>query len=86
MATSAQPHSWKNGVCQPSGETSWAFKEKYIIDEKDEAHYVTPPSSEIFTSTVHNALGLNTLRRWPTIYDGTNSPHGLPVVEAKCRG
>lgn len=79
MATSVQPHSWKNGFRQPSERTHWALKEKYVIDEKDEAHYVTPPSSEILTSTVHNSLGLNTLRTWPTIYDGTSSPHELPA-------
>lgn len=79
MATSVQPHSWKKGFRQLHEGTPWVFEEKNVIDEKDEAHYVTPPSSEILTSTVHNSLGLNTLRTWPTIYNGTSSPHGLPA-------
>lgn len=79
MATTAQQYSWKNGFREPSKATPWVLQEKHIVDEENEASYVAPPSSEILTSTVHNSLGLNTLRTWPTIYNGTSSPHGLPA-------
>ncbi|KAF7512314.1 hypothetical protein GJ744_001882 [Endocarpon pusillum] len=48
------------------------------VVKKEQSHYVTPPSAEPLTSTVHNDFGLNTLRTWPTIYNGTSSPHGVP--------
>ncbi|KAG7108051.1 hypothetical protein HYQ44_012766 [Verticillium longisporum] len=40
--------------------------------------YVTPPSVDLTTSLTHNQLGINVVRHWPTLYDGTNSPHGVP--------
>jgi hypothetical protein len=79
MAKSPLPFTWKNGFRQPSSKHHW---ESSILNEKDhdpdQADYVTPPSLDLLTSTVHNSLGLNILRTWPTLYNGTNSPHGLP--------
>ncbi|KAI0872293.1 FAD binding domain-containing protein [Hypoxylon argillaceum] len=37
-----------------------------------------PPSKEIVTSDVHNGLGINVIRTWPSIYNGSNNPHGVP--------
>ncbi|KAK5631480.1 hypothetical protein RRF57_007194 [Xylaria bambusicola] len=47
--------------------------------ENDLNAYVTPPSKELVTSDAHNDIGINVIRTWPSIYDGTNSPHGVPV-------
>ncbi|KAK4695814.1 hypothetical protein P7C71_g2001, partial [Lecanoromycetidae sp. Uapishka_2] len=77
MAASTLPSTFKNGFRQPGKGTPWAVGAKEVIDD-DEPHWVTPPSSEILSSDVHNTLGLNTIRSWPTMYDGTKSPHGLP--------
>ncbi len=82
MAKSVQPFTWKNGFRQPSSGAPWSTERLHGDSDGDDAyeqsHYVNPPSVEILTSTVHNSLGLNVLRMWPTIYDGTNSPHGIP--------
>ncbi len=79
MAKSVSAFSFKNGFREQSIWTPWATERKLENgSEVEEAHYVTPPSSEVLTSTVHNDLGLNVLRTWPTIYDGTNTPHDLP--------
>jgi phenol 2-monooxygenase (NADPH) len=75
MAKSVMPSKWTNGFRELGEGTPWAKKTE--CDE--EPHYVTPPSAELLTSPVHNSLGLNVMRTWPTIYDGTNSPHGLPL-------
>lgn len=78
MAKSVEPFTWKNGFRQPAKGTPWIPEREDVIGEEHEAHYVVPPSVEQLTSTVHNALGLNSLRTWPSIFDGTNSPHGVP--------
>lgn len=72
MAKSVERSSWKNGYREAgvAGCTAWAAEVA--------AHYKPPPSSEILTSDAHNDLGLNVLRTWPTIYNGTNTPHDLP--------
>lgn len=41
-------------------------------------HYTVPPASEVLTSPKHNDKGLNVQRHWPTLFDGTASPHGVP--------
>lgn len=73
MATSIESTSWKNGYreSRTAGPTPWVAEVA--------AHYQSPPSSEILTSDIHNDLGLNILRTWPTIYYGTNTPHDLPA-------
>jgi len=78
MAKSVPAFTWKNGFRELGDKFPWKSDSVETVDEKDESHYVTPPTSEILTSNVHNSLGLNTLRTWPTIYDGTKSPHGPP--------
>lgn len=77
MASSIQPFSWKNGFREPGQGTPW-LSERLNGTLEEQGHYVTPPSSEILTSTVHNDIGFNVLRTWPTLYDGTSNPHGLP--------
>ena len=77
MAKSIPPFSWKNGFREPGKGTPWVVSSRYDIEEnEEESHYTTPPSAEVFTSRVHNHFGFNVLRTWPTIYDGTSSPHG----------
>lgn len=78
MATLLPAFTWRNGFRELSNDTPWKKDGANSLDETEEPHFVTPPASEILTSTVHNDLGLNTLRTWPTIYDGTSSPHGVP--------
>lgn len=76
MAKSIPPFSWKNGYRETGEGRPWATEARNGAGK--ESHYVTPPFAEPLTSIAHNDLGLNTLRTWPTIYNGTSSPHGLP--------
>ncbi|KAL2052330.1 hypothetical protein ABVK25_007489 [Lepraria finkii] len=79
MAKSVLPSTWENGFKEPGKGAPWVAESSVANEAEDEEpHYTTPPSSEILTSEVHNELGLNVLRTWPTIYDGTNTPHDLP--------
>ena len=57
---------------------TWNDEEFYTSEDGERAHYIIPPAEEPLTSTVHNSLDLNALRTWPTIYNGTESPHGVP--------
>lgn len=47
-------------------------------EEAEKPHYIIPPSTELVTSTKHNDMGVNTMRDFPTMYWGTNSPEGVP--------
>jgi phenol 2-monooxygenase (NADPH) len=76
MAKSIPPFSWKNGFRQAGEGTPWATEGRNGGGKA--SHWVTPPFEETETSTVHNDFGLNTLRTWPTMYNGTSSPHALP--------
>lgn len=79
MARSVLPSTWANGFREPGRGAPWLTKTSFAMEVEDkEPHYSTPPSSETLTSGVHNELGLNVLRTWPTIYEGTNTPHELP--------
>ncbi|KAH7304215.1 FAD binding domain-containing protein [Stachybotrys elegans] len=84
MAHAIPPFTWENGFRQPSTGTPWAWPQEESRSNgceetvDDETAYVSPPSVELVTSTAHNHLGINVIRNWPTMYDGTNSPHGLP--------
>ena len=79
MAKSVLPSTWKNGFKEPGRKAPWVIDSSLENEaENKRSHYTTPPSIEILTSEVHNELGLNVLRTWPTIYDGTNTPHDLP--------
>jgi phenol 2-monooxygenase len=79
MAFAIPPSTWQNGFKQPATGQPWVFDytEEDGVDDDPNA-YVMPPSQEIVTSDVHNDLGINVIRTWPTIYNGTNSPHGIP--------
>ena len=77
MAKAIPPYTFENGFKQPSIENPWLFG-LANNDNDDIRAYVPPPSKELVTSSVHNSLGINIARAWPTLYDGTNSPHGVP--------
>lgn len=74
MAKSVEPFTWVNGFQEPSSGAPWHYQ--HGEDDGDDC-YVTPPFKEVVTAERHNQLGINVLRTWPTIYDGTNNPHGL---------
>lgn len=79
MAFAVPASTWENGFKQPATGRPWVFdstQEDGVNQDPDA--YVTPPSKEIVTSDAHNDIGINVIRTWPTLYDGTNSPHGLP--------
>ena len=76
MATSTPSHTWQNGFRQPTKQP--LVKESPGALANGEVHYISPPSQELPTSTVSNSLGNKLLRTWATLYDGTESPHGLP--------
>ncbi|KAH7036699.1 FAD binding domain-containing protein [Macrophomina phaseolina] len=75
MAKSTAAYTWERGFKEASSGTPWQWDPE--PDAEPDA-YVSPPSKELVTSTAHNHLGINVLRTWPTLYDGTNSPHGIP--------
>ncbi|KAH8168198.1 hypothetical protein CIB48_g18 [Xylaria polymorpha] len=80
MAFAVPPSTWENGFKQPAKGQPWVFDYTQEDDSDDDPHvYVTPPSKEVVTSDVHNELGISVIRTWPSIYDGTNSPHGIPT-------
>ncbi|KAI8630831.1 FAD binding domain-containing protein [Xylariaceae sp. FL1651] len=72
MAKAVPPSTFENGFRQPSEGTPWKWE-----DDDPEGH-VNLPSKELVSSTIHNDLGINVIRTWPTMYDGTNNPHGIP--------
>ncbi|KAG0128100.1 putative Phenol 2-monooxygenase [Tuber indicum] len=75
MATAVKPVTYENGFREPTSGTPW-IKEYQPGEEMPS--YVVPPSVDLLSSTVHNHLGENVQRVWPTLADGTNSPHGVP--------
>ncbi|KAI0551136.1 FAD binding domain-containing protein [Xylaria curta] len=77
MAFAIPPTTWENGFKQPANGRSWVFD--HAQEDGNDDVYVMPPSKEVVTSDVHNDLGINVIRTWPSIYDGTNSPHGVPT-------
>ncbi len=78
MATTVAPQTWQDGYMAPSETATWEVEDFNSTQDGQESHYVTPPFKESLSSTVHNSLGLNVVRNWPTIYNGTESPHGIP--------
>jgi phenol 2-monooxygenase len=79
MATKRPQFSYINGyqeVAVPSTAAANGHDGEKELAEADV--YVAPPSVDLVTSPQHNSLGINVINSWPTIYDGTNSPHGLP--------
>ncbi|KAI1749774.1 FAD binding domain-containing protein [Xylaria castorea] len=84
MAFATPPSTWENGFKQPATGRSWVFDHAQEDGTDDDPHvYVMPPSKEVVTADAHNDLGINVIRTWPTIYDGTNSPHGVPTWWAR---
>ncbi|KAI0437522.1 FAD binding domain-containing protein [Xylaria telfairii] len=80
MAFAVPPSTWENGFKQPAKGQPWVFDYTQEDDSDNDPHvYVMPPSKEVVTSDVHNELGISVIRTWPSIYDGTNSPHGIPT-------
>lgn len=78
MAKSLPACTWKNGFAQPAKVAVWDDEAHHLTDTGDGPYYAKPPSQEPLTSAVHNSLGLSVLRTWPTLYNGTESPHGTP--------
>ena len=62
----------------PSETAAWATENINFTEDGEKSHYMTPPYNEPLSSTVYNSLGSNAIRTWPTIYNGTESPHGVP--------
>ncbi|KAJ2985296.1 hypothetical protein NUW58_g4738 [Xylaria curta] len=80
MAFAVPPSTWENGFRQPATGRPWVFHYTREDGTDDDPNvYVTPPSKEIVASDAHNDFGINVIRTWPTLYDGTNSPHGVPA-------
>ncbi|KAF7183364.1 hypothetical protein CNMCM7691_003563 [Aspergillus felis] len=77
MATTVGGFTFADGYRQSADTNPWEVENEDTWD-KEEPHYSVPPSVELLTSSIHNDMGLNYLRTWPTIYDGTASPHGVP--------
>ncbi|KAK4236296.1 FAD binding domain-containing protein [Achaetomium macrosporum] len=76
MATALRPRTWENGFRQPATEPQWVSKSgDQDSADQDPNEYVTPPSKELVSSGTHNSLGVNVIRTWPTLYDGTSNPH-----------
>lgn len=78
MAATLPPVTFKNGFSQPASSAAWAADDNNITEHGEEAHFLTSPFEEPFTSSTRNYLGTNVLRTWPTLYNGTESPHGVP--------
>ena len=78
MATVVPPQTWKDGYAAPSETATWQSDDYNSTEHGEHSHYTTPPFKDCLSSTAHNSLGLNLVRSWPTIYNGTESPHGIP--------
>lgn len=79
MATKRPEYTWINGYRElVSADEDTADRNKTGHIQTGSDVYAAPPEVDLVTSPVHNHLGVNVLRNWPTLYDGTNSPHGIP--------
>ncbi|KAL8694803.1 MAG: hypothetical protein Q9224_003502 [Gallowayella concinna] len=86
MAKAIEPSTYRNGYHElvdnnkKNGGLGYLAEKEKNYDEKwnVEGHYQRPPSAEVLSSSAHNDFGLNIQRVWPTLHDGTNSPHPLP--------
>lgn len=93
MATKQPAYTWENGFRQTATNAApWEQSTTTAVNgggkdaanavrnQQDDIHaYVAPPTVELVTSPVHNHLGINVIRHWPTLYDGSNNPHGVPT-------
>lgn len=73
MAKALTPSTWQNGFQEASSHWTWEKGASKPEDSLEEESYTVPPAKEVLTSQRHNHLGLNYMRTWPTLYDGTNS-------------
>lgn len=74
MAKSVLPGSFENGF-----RVSWARVHLGLLGPNNlSMMMISLTGSEKLSSSVHNSVGLNTVQSWPTIYDATSFPHGLP--------
>ncbi|KAI1335919.1 FAD binding domain-containing protein [Xylariaceae sp. FL0016] len=79
MAKAVAPSTWENGFKAPTTGTPWVWPtHDQNVDTGDANEYISLPSKDVVTSSEHNSHGINIMRTWPTLYDGTNSPHGPP--------
>ena len=78
MATTVGPQSWKTGYMLPSESATWQIENHNTTEQGVKSHYIVPPDEEPVSSTAHNSLGVNKLRTWPTMYNGTKSPRRVP--------
>lgn len=78
MATVSSPCTWKRGFAEPAEKASWTDEANYLSEMDEKSHYNIPPSQDALTSTTHNSFGQNLLKTWPTLYNGTESPSGIP--------
>ncbi|KAL1850581.1 hypothetical protein Plec18170_006866 [Paecilomyces lecythidis] len=78
MSKSIEPTTYKNGFKQRSEGEPWLYPKPGETELPPGPHYVTPPSIDVVTAPVNNSLGDSKLRSWPTIFNGTNSPDGVP--------
>ena len=79
MATKRPGYTWENGYQQLAQSKTPGGTAGDDVPTDDETAYVAPPSIDLVTSSAHNQLGINVIRSWPSMYDGTNSPHGTPA-------
>ncbi|KFA80701.1 hypothetical protein S40288_01756 [Stachybotrys chartarum IBT 40288] len=79
MATKRPPFTWENGYQQPMTASTWPTDgANGDVSHTEGDRYVAPPSVDLVTSSTHNSLGVNVLNDWPTMYGGTDNPHGVP--------
>jgi hypothetical protein len=82
MARSLPPRTWRRGFAEPSThvDAAWADTAHSITEKGDQGHHDPGgPSVEQCTSDFRNSVdGQTTLRYWPALYSGTESPGGRP--------
>ncbi|KAL9094759.1 MAG: hypothetical protein Q9165_003030 [Trypethelium subeluteriae] len=78
MSKSIEPTTYKNGFRLPSKSEPWLYPKPGAKELPPRPHYTTPQSVDVDTAPVNNGLGQSVLRSWPTIFNGTNSPDGVP--------
>lgn len=78
MARTEANKTWENGFAQPSATATWNLEDSYRTEDGEKSHYAVPSFEKPLSSTIHNSLGLNTVRTWPSLHNGTESPQGVP--------
>ena len=78
MARTEANRTWEHGFAEPSATASWTLEDSYRSENSEKSHYEVPPFEKSLSSTIHNSLGVNTVRTWPSLHNGTESPEGVP--------